>query len=414
MTDRTVPYSEQAERALLGAAMMSATALDILVRDTAPDDFYKPGHQAIAQVLRDLWHAGVSHADAVLVSDELKAIGQLELVGGTPVLVAMQNETPAVASAGRYAEIVVDHSLRRQVIAVANETANDAYGDGDVYGVISGFRERIADVRLPVSESDPSPTIMDVMDTEIDYDWIVPGLLERRDRLILTGGEGGGKSTLLRQLAVTMAAAVHPFSGFDLDEPVKVYYLDVENGLYQFKRKAERLVDSVVRRLIPENLRIDVRTGGLELTRRHDSSWLLGRLAANRPDVFITGPIYKLHADDPNKEEPARKLAALFDEIRERYGCAIILEAHSPHAAQGSRRPLRPVGASLWMRWPEFGYGLRYASDTTCYFEGWRGPRDERAWPAGLRRGMQDEWPWVENQMMPTDTGEQEPAEEPF
>ncbi len=43
-----------------------------------------------------------------------------------------------------------------------------------------------------------------------DYDRVVQGLLERRDRPIVTGAEGLGKSTLVRQLAVTMAAGVAP------------------------------------------------------------------------------------------------------------------------------------------------------------------------------------------------------------
>lgn len=416
MTERQVPHSLQAEESLLGSAMLSPSALDVMVRDTEPEDFYVPKHRTIAGALRDLWQSGVSYADAVLVSEELKARDQLDGVGGTSELVRLSNGTPNPGSAPRYAKIIVEMSLRRQVISVAAETSTDAYGTGDVHDIISSFKERIGNVQLPIVDAAPSPTILDVMDAEAEYDWLVPGLIERRDRLILTGGEGGGKSTLLRQLAVTMAAAVHPFGGWALDNPIKVYYLDVENSILQFKRKSARLVDRVDKTLIPENLRIDMRTGGLELTRRHDASWLLGRLQSNRPDVFITGPVYKLHTDDPNKEEPARKLAALFDEIRERYGCTIILEAHSPHSSPGSRRPLRPVGASLWMRWPEFGFGLRKASDTTVYFEDWRGPRDERAWPRGLRRGMQNEWPWMENNVEPVDTrGDDEGGEpEPF
>lgn len=418
MTGRTVPHDPMAEAAVLGAAMLSAHSLDVMIRDTNSSDFYTPSHQIVSDVLRDLWQSGIVHCDPILVADELKARGLLETVGGQGALVAMQVDTPAVANTARYAAVIVEYSMRRQIIRLGEETVNDAYGAGDVHGIITGFKDRIADMKLPVTDTEPSMTITDLLATDADYDWLVPGLIERRDRLILTGGEGGGKSTLMRQLAVTMAAGVHPFMGFDI-EPLSVYYLDVENGFLQFKRKAETLVSTVRHRLVAERLRVDVRTGGLELTRRHDSSWLLGRMAANRPDVLITGPIYKLHAEDPNKEEPARKLSALFDEIRERFGCAILLETHSPHQTPGSKRPLRPVGASLWMRWPEFGYGLRKATDTTVYFEGWRGPRDERAWPVGLRRGLATEWPWMENYGGPPPPGDadhpgDEPDPEPF
>ena len=43
-------------------------------------------------------------------------------------------------------------------------------------------------------------------------DWVIPGLLERGDRLIWTGFEGLGKSVVVRQLAVCAAAGVHPFT----------------------------------------------------------------------------------------------------------------------------------------------------------------------------------------------------------
>nr|DAN96755.1 MAG TPA: replisome organizer [Caudoviricetes sp.] len=41
------------------------------------------------------------------------------------------------------------------------------------------------------------------------------------------------------------------------------------------------------------------------------------------------------------------------------------LEHHSPHAAPGmTQRSVRPIGSSLWLRWPEFGMGIRPRPDT--------------------------------------------------
>jgi ATPase subunit of ABC transporter with duplicated ATPase domains len=49
-----------------------------------------------------------------------------------------------------------------------------------------------------------------------EYDWLIPGLLERGDRVIVTGQEGKGKSTLLRQIGVQVAAGIHPFTLDDI------------------------------------------------------------------------------------------------------------------------------------------------------------------------------------------------------
>src|SRR5699024_10821807 len=41
-------------------------------------------------------------------------------------------------------------------------------------------------------------------------DWIIPNLLEKGDRLIVTGQEGMGRTLWLRQLGITAAAGIHP------------------------------------------------------------------------------------------------------------------------------------------------------------------------------------------------------------
>jgi replicative DNA helicase len=102
-----------------------------------------------------------------------------------------------------------------------------------------------------------------------------------------------------------------------------------------------------------------------------------------------------MHATDMGKEEPARLLTHVVDLMRARHNCAVVMESHAPHAGV-SGRSLRPVGSSLFMRWPEFGYGIRKEQDGSYTFASWRGPRDERSWPRKLRRGGDDEWPWMD------------------
>ena len=39
-----------------------------------------------------------------------------------------------------------------------------------------------------------------------DHDWLIPGVLERMDRVIVVASEGAGKTTLARQIAIMLAA----------------------------------------------------------------------------------------------------------------------------------------------------------------------------------------------------------------
>jgi hypothetical protein len=242
---------------------------------------------------------------------------------------------------------------------------------------------------------------MDLMGTETTYDWVVPGLLERMDRLILTAGEGAGKSTLIRQIAVQLAAGVHPFQFKPID-PLRVMLVDLENSSNQVRRKIEPMVANVQDRLDPDNLRIEIRTEGIDLTQRHDSRWLLERVAANRPDVLLIGPIYRMSSADPTDEPSARAVIRILDMIRTKYGVTLIIEAHAGHGSGMGPRELRPIGASIWKRWPEFGYGIRpdkeslYTDDgrrrSEAFFSSWRGDRDEREWPTRLK--VSALWPW--------------------
>ncbi|MFH8729000.1 hypothetical protein [Streptomyces termitum] len=79
-------------------------------------------------------------------------------------------------------------------------------------------------------------------------------------------------------------------------------------------------------------------------------------------------------------------------------GAAMLIEAHFPHAAPGvKRRDLRPIGSSLWLRWPEFGFGLSPADEMGAKelrlmdWVPWRGARTERAWPERFMAGTA--WP---------------------
>ncbi|QQM42823.1 AAA family ATPase [Streptomyces liliifuscus] len=217
-------------------------------------------------------------------------------------------------------------------------------------------------------------------------DWLVPGLLERQDRMILTGAEGKGKSTLLRQMGVQLASGIHPFGGPEFP-PLRVLLFDLENTKRQIHRKIHPLYLAADSRY-KGDMTIAVRSEGLDLT-EGDGEVLEAEVAAARPDVLITGPSYKMAAGDPTEEGPARLVASWLDKLRTKYGCAVFLEAHQPHASNGGKRPLRPYGASLWVRWPEFGLHL----GDTGQIQHWRGQRDERDWPAVLQRG--GAWPWT-------------------
>ncbi len=236
------------------------------------------------------------------------------------------------------------------------------------------------------------------------HDWIVPELIERGDRLILTGFEGLGKSVLNRQMAVCLAAGVHPFLQHRKIEPQRVLVIDCENSERQSRRKYRELAQVSVKNEcpVPEGgLRLIHRPEGIDLTSAQDAEWLMERVTAHKPDVLFIGPFYRLHNANINEELPARKTVAVLDEARTAADCAMIIEAHAGHGEAGRLRSVRPTGSSLLLRWPEFGFGIAPCKDPKpgqpvmdVEIRHWRGMRDQRQWPGYLTWGDPGDWPW--------------------
>jgi hypothetical protein len=221
-----------------------------------------------------------------------------------------------------------------------------------------------------------------------EYDYLVPELLERGDRVIVTAPEGGGKSTLLRQIAVQVASGIHPFTHDEMP-PVRVLLVDCENSRRHVRRKLRPLRDEAGEQYRAGNLRVHVEPAGVDLLRDADAAQLRATVDSSEPELLILGPIYKLAGGDPTREEVARNVAGVLDELRAECGVALLLEAHSPYTNTNGKREIRPYGASLWSRWPEFGIHIA----ANGKLQHWRGARDERQWPACLRRSSP--WPWM-------------------
>lgn len=256
------------------------------------------------------------------------------------------------------------------------------------------------------AKADLAPDLWEFISTDDPpYDWIIPDMLERGDRLVWTGFEGLGKSMMTRQIAVCVAAGLHPLLMTDIPQK-RVLMIDCENSERQSRRKFRPLAAASIKfqHRVPDGaLRLIHRPEGIDLTRSDDAAWLLERVTAHNPDLLIVGPFYRLHAADMNDERAARRVVGVLDSARTKVDCALVIEAHAGHGEAGKNRSVRPVGSSLLLRWPEFGFGIAPDPDREplpgqpyrdVVVKPWRGGRDERNWPTRLTWGDPNGWPW--------------------
>lgn len=413
MTDdiaRHEPHDIPAEQALLGGIVLAADSRRAL-RDLDLDaaDYYRPAHAIIHSAISALADTA-EPIDPHTIAATLQSQGHLNRVGGTSYLHTCIDAAQHGATPNWLASRIRDLALRRKLIHAGHKIADDARNydpDADAADLAEHAVTAMRTVRDNGRAAADSP-VQDMLDflatDDPGYDWVLPGYLEHTDRVIWTAGEGGGKSFLQRQIAVTTAAGRLPFGEMNGLGPRRVLVLDCENSDRQSRRQYGTLVRTAEQLGTPVErgqLHIDIRPEGVDLTRADGRAWLMRRVEAVMPDLLIVGPIYRLHTGDPNSEEHACKVTVVLDEARATARCALSMEAHSPQGGNLGPRALRPVGSSLWLRWPEFGLGLRPVEDERSAADDrarrvlpWRGARDERAWPHFIRQGDSGNWPW--------------------
>lgn len=404
--ERTLPNSLETEQAVLGCILFAPASFDTATALLNGSDFYRPNHELIWQALRSLDGEGAP-ITAVALSAYLSRHGDLQRIGGGQYLAELLSVACLPMQIEFHAAELRSLSARRRGIEAATRALQEFSESSDP---VESILERVESEfrRVPTVQTDDIGELMNLdefCDQPLpDDDWIIPGLLNRGDRLILTGGEGLGKTVMMRQIAVCAAAGVHPFT-YQAIPRQTVLYVDAENPKRIMVGSFSELRKSIRERRGPmdgNRLWVDRRPAGLNLADPAERLWLSRRAALVNPDLICIGPAYKLYLSSGNQREEdlARQVTSALDAVREESNCALILEHHAPHGDGGPERAVRPIGSSLWLRWPEFGYGIRPAKgmtkkDRLCDFIPWRGPRDERAWPEQVS-AEGDFMPWMD------------------
>lgn len=255
-------------------------------------------------------------------------------------------------------------------------------------------RERLAEAAKVSAKLSPK-LLGDILATEHVDDWVVPGLLAKGDRLVLTGVEGGGKSVWLRQISIMAAAGAHPFKS-EIIDPLKVLVVDAENSERQWASTAKYVTGLATKRGVADpRERVIVSAGSrIDLRVQADVNQVQALIDEHKPNILQIGPLYKLVSGEITNDTDAAPLIEVLDSFREQ-GIVLLMEAHAGHAGKASK-DLRPRGSSALLGWPEFGFGLLPDADNPEMVDlvRWRGDRELRDWPSGFRRGVNGELPW--------------------
>jgi replicative DNA helicase len=127
---KQMPNSEEAERGLLGSAMLEPSRVlgDVVVRlGITHDSFYNNHYSTLFRLLHAM-HQRDRTIDIVTVGTMLEKAGKLGQIGGYEALTALMDDTPTSAHAEYYAEIVAEKKTGREVIAGASDAIDRIIG----------------------------------------------------------------------------------------------------------------------------------------------------------------------------------------------------------------------------------------------------------------------------------------------
>ena len=271
-----LPYSAEAEQAVLGAIIIDNAMFDnVLDHVKSADYFYISLHKLIFTAMQEMMNFGKA-IDFVTLLDKLQQNSGFEEATGKTYLVDLIDNCPAPSNAEAYAKIVADKYKLRMLITASREIIDDATSADDdptvlldsaeqrIFDIRSGSEkgglERISSVilqtfdRLDSLNREADDSVRPVSTGIGDLDRVITGL-NRSDLIILAARPGMGKTSfalnIARNVAVTGKKTVAFFSLEMSREQLASRLLSSEAMVGGTKLRTGRLNDDEWNRLIP-------------------------------------------------------------------------------------------------------------------------------------------------------------------
>lgn len=225
---KPVPGAEEAEQALVSAILTNNRAIEKVYEFLKPDHFSNESLGRIYGAATKLVMEQNRLADPITLKDYFASNGLLDEIGGTEILTKLAGAGVTLINAEDYGQQIYDRHLRRQLIAIANDIANDAYAisldetakdqlavaekkigdladkDTSEQGLIH-FQNALNDALVSIEMAMKNPSGISGVPTNLTKLDEQTGGLNDSDLIILAGRPGTGKSSLATTIAYNVA-----------------------------------------------------------------------------------------------------------------------------------------------------------------------------------------------------------------
>ncbi|WP_153846328.1 replicative DNA helicase [Sphingobacterium paramultivorum] len=242
MNAKVPPQALDLEEIIIGSILSDKEVFVEIAEKMVPDMFYKEANKIIYQHCQELALKS-DPIDISSVMNSLKSRGELDRVGGLPYLIQCSDRVVSTANIDFQTQVVIEKSIKREVIKQAAETMEKCYNDiDDVFEIIASNDLKIDEIvnqNVKKKEVSLAQAFDDVMQ-ELRFSYNNPtsnqgkgiptkfkkldeitGGLQNSDLIIIGARPGMGKTSLAMQIANNMAEQGYPGAVFSTEMPTK-------------------------------------------------------------------------------------------------------------------------------------------------------------------------------------------------
>lgn len=235
-TAPVVPMSEEAERATLAGVMTNPNTFYELVSFLKPEDFFLVRHRYIFEAMQAISQRNQPPGDYLLLIEELRTRGQLDLIGGAAYLTKLSLDGDSTLTTV-YGHLVERAAIRRQLMAYGQEVSQAAADESaelsevinqaeqkqveivsrytgantqSLHQAVSAFYDRVEKLMNSPNQTAGIPSGF------TDLDRVLLGF-EGQALTLLGGRPGMGKTAMMLTMALNMAKAGYRVAYFSLE-----------------------------------------------------------------------------------------------------------------------------------------------------------------------------------------------------
>lgn len=233
---RHQPYDIDIEQAVLGSMLRDNRQIDAAAAEIAEHHFHDPLHGRIFEMIVHL-QTEVDTVTPMVLHAAMKSDAGVIETGGQAYFDALRNAAPATVSIRDNVRILLELSMRRELLAIAEEITADAYAppsERSAQSIADRATEAMLQAGRATSEKDMTPyevgleTLAEVEKMRRG-EWVpsIPMGLEKVDEelgglrggdfVVLLGKSGMGKSALMGGTSLNTARAGIPTLVFTLE-----------------------------------------------------------------------------------------------------------------------------------------------------------------------------------------------------